>query len=202
MKVALCIPIHGRPETRFMANLLELMLHTLKVRPDIELKPNVASSSDITTGRHYLVKQAFAWGVDWLLWLDADMAFEPDALVRLLDRNVDFVGCNYRRKGPPHLFTASRGKTIIETTRERAVEMPVEQIDHVGLGLALVSAAAVGKLDPPFPMFSFIPCGDGTAEGEDAFFCMRLRSVGVPIHVDHELSLEVGHIGEQVIYAA
>lgn len=181
-----------------MANLLEMVLFTNKKRPDFELMPNIASSSDIAMLRSYLTKQALNWDVSWLMWMDADHAFPPDTLLRLLHRNLDFVGCNHRRKVPPHLFTSSRGGQIIETTKERAVETPVEQVDFVSLAMTLVAADAVRKLEEPF--FAFQPLADGTFKGEDHFFTEKLREAGVPIHLDHQLSLEVGHIAEQVIY--
>jgi hypothetical protein len=43
---------------------------------------------------------------DWLLWLDADMDFPADALIRLLRHNVDIVGGDYRlrRRASPSLL--------------------------------------------------------------------------------------------------
>lgn len=201
MKVALCIPIADRPEMKFLADLVDMVIHTFSVRPDIRLKRCIISSSDLCMSRHHLVKEALAWGADWLLWMDDDHAFPPDALVRLLDRNLDIVGCNYRRRSPPYGFTVGIGNVCIETTKERAEAFPVELVDDIPLGLALVSAAAIRKLDPPFPMFSFVPRGDGDFSSEHAFFFSRLRAAGVPVHVDHELSLKVGHVVTQVLWA-
>ena len=32
--------------------------------------------------------------------------------------------------------------------------------------------------------------------GEDTYFCMLLKRKGVPVYVDHNVSLEIGHLGE------
>lgn len=183
-----------------MANLVDLVIHTGKQRPGIELLSNIASSSDIATGRHHLVKQALAWNVDWLLWMDADQTFPENGLLRLLAHDLDAVGCNYRRRAPPHLPTATGGGEFIVTTKELAAAGTVDEVDQVGLGFCLVRANAIRKLDPLFPMFQFTPRSDGTQEGEDGFFWNRLRGAGVTVHLDHALSIEIGHITEQVIW--
>jgi hypothetical protein len=199
MKVAVCIPVHSRPETRFMANLLELFAFTHKTRPDIELVPSIWSASDLCHVRHVLVLTAMDAGADYMLCMDADQSFPQDSLLRLLAHDVDVVGCNYRRRIPPYRPTASKAGAFVETTRERANATPLEQVDSLGLGLVLVRMAVLRRLKEGgglMPLFAFTVDAAGHNEGEDTYF---FRKLGVPVWCDNALSMEVGHIGELVI---
>lgn len=197
MKIALCTPVHSSPEKDFMASLLEMVIHTARERPDIEMKPIIASSSAITVGRHSLVKHALKWGAEFLLFLDADHVFPNYALIRLLSHELAAVGCNPRRRKPPYSFTAQGPDGIISSNKESP---EIEEVIHMGLGLALVRADVISKLDPPFPLFAFRERNDGYTVGEDFFFFSRLRESGVKIHVDHQLSMKVGHITQGIIF--
>ena len=75
----------------------------------------------------------------------------------------------------------------------------VERVKHVGFGCVLMDMRLVDAIDPPY--FVFAPDGEHglTTRGEDVYFCEKLlRDAGIPTHVDHDLSHEIGHIGEQV----
>ena len=48
---------------------------------------------------HHIPKPMSA---DEILWVDTDMQFPEDALLRLLAHDKDIVGCNYRTRTPPY----------------------------------------------------------------------------------------------------
>jgi hypothetical protein len=75
----------------------------------------------------------------------------------------------------------------------------IERVKHVGFGCVLMDMRLVDAIDPPY--FVFAPDGEHglTTRGEDVYFCEKLlRDAGIPTHVDHNLSHEIGHVGEQV----
>ena len=47
------------------------------------------------------------------------------------------------------------------------------------------------------PLFETRSLPDGKFIGEDVLFCDRLRDAGLKIHIDHGLSIWVGHLSEQ-----
>lgn len=59
-------------------------------------------SSMISKGRNDLAQMAIDTGVDYILFVDSDMMFPPDALVRLLRHGKDVVGATYNKRVAPY----------------------------------------------------------------------------------------------------
>jgi hypothetical protein len=182
VKIALCIPVHGDPKAHFAKCYGRLIAHSS--RQGREIESFVVSSAVLSSLRALLVRRALEWKADWLLWMDADHTFPPDALERLLAHDLPIVGCNYIRRLAPHGQTAS-----VETTREKAEAGMVEPANHMGLGLCLMRADVFDGIDEP--LF------DGATE--DIYLFNKLRAARHQPHVDHALSMEVGHIAETVL---
>lgn len=224
VKIALCIPCYGDTKARFTQCLAAMITHFLGAditTPDgvavtREVKTFMVSCSVLTQSRHMLVAEALAWGADYLLWLDADHVFPEDALARLWARNLAVVGCNYARRCHPTAPTAAKTvdaandhRNLVYTTPDKVAGDLVEEVDHIGFGLCLIDmrifdllqnkAEAEGR-DSFLPLFHFETKPDGFGIiGEDVYFFAKLRAAGVPVHVDHALSWEVGHLHEQVM---
>lgn len=220
MKIALCIPAYGDTKARFTQSLANLLIHIHSVtltdangkvfKPVIEVF--MVACSMLTQSRHKLVAEAVFWGADYMLWMDADHVFPPDALARLWSRNVPIVGCNYARRCTPTAPTASTytddgSKELVYTTEAKALANELEEVAHLGFGLCLIDmrvfdvlqAKAEEKGEDSFlPLFHFEAQGTSVI-GEDVFFFNKLRDAGFKAYVDHGLSWEVGHIHEQVI---
>lgn len=128
---------------------------------------------------------------DYLMWIDTDMVFPPDLLLRLIAHDKDIVGCNYRQRVAPHGFTGhykGGGDT-------KLLEPGLHEMDHLPTGLLLTRMDIYRKL--PYPWFK-----PGLIESEardDVYFCNTAREAGYEIWCDHDLTKEVGHIGEQVV---
>lgn len=197
MKVALCIPVHGDTKTGFTLSLVDLVAHTMRARPDIEMPVTFARSASISYNRNELVRLALHDKADWLLWLDADHTFPKDALLRLLAHDKPVVACNYiqrlRGKDGSAMRPQFDGRAINCLSRAGG---GLEEMAAVGMGVFLISADAIRSV--PEPRFLEGYTRDGF-RGEDVHFCNHLRSAGHKIYVDHDLSMEVGHIGETVL---
>jgi hypothetical protein len=221
LKIALCIPCHGQTMAKFTQCLASMITHSLTstVEMDgqpikIEFETFLVSCSILPESRNRLVAEAWNWGADYMLWMDADHVFPPDALLRLLSRNQLLVGCNYARRFSPTSPTASkRGEDdemdLVWTTPEKAEANEIEDVAHLGLGFCLMDMRVLGLLDAKaakegkdhfWPLFKMDPTPDGIRfVGEDVHFFKELREAGVPIYCDHSLSWEVGHISEQIL---
>lgn len=143
------------------------------------------------------------WGADYILWLDLDQTFPPQSLVKLLSRGLPVVGANYPRRHIDVSPTAvKRGQDnafqLVQTTPAKAKADMVEEVERVGFGMLLMHMDAVVSAlgDQLYPLFEMRSLDDGGFIGEDALFCDRLRSAGLKMHVDHALSLHVGHVGK------
>jgi hypothetical protein len=167
----------------------EMELGGRRLRP--ELWTCVVTSADLAGNRNKLAERALEWGADFILWADADHVFPDHALIRLFSLNLPVVGCNYPTRVPPLLPTALGldGRPVV-TTEALARQGKVERVASLGLGFLLMRADLLARLERPWFAFA-----DGLSE--DRRFCRMLTEAGVPIHVDHSLSWEIGHVGAQ-----
>jgi hypothetical protein len=130
---------------------------------------------------------------DYLLWIDSDMDFPPDALVRLLGYKKDVVGAIYQRRSPPfdtvgQLDPSEKDKDLLTA--------PLIKATKLGFGFILVKASVFDRIG--FPWFK-VTIGEkyGEGEGEDYHFCRRCKEEGIEIWADMRLSFEVGHEGRR-----
>lgn len=176
-----------------------MVAHTARERPDLELEFFVERGSIVVNNRNRLAELAREWGADWLLWLDADHYFPEDTLLRLLAHGRDIVGCNYPRRSDPTGPTAQgKDKQPLWTTPEKAEGGELEEVRSLGLGVCLVSAAAIEAV--PDPKFDMVRGHDGRLIGEDNYFFSLVRHAGFKVWCDHALSWEVGHVNEGVLW--
>ena len=145
--------------------------------------------------REELVREALSGGATHILFLDSDQTFPSDTLHRLLSWKLPFVACNVAIKTFPSVPTArahdpskAQGQLIYSTGPG------LERVWRVGLGVALIESRVFRAIEEPWFGIKYMP--DGTFMGEDWFLCEKVEAAGFPIHVDHGLSLQIGHIGD------
>jgi hypothetical protein len=171
----------------------------------------LSSCSHPAMGRNQLAQEFMDSDADRLVYLDADVTFEPASLVRIAHHPFDFVGGAYRFKQDHELYPVGW--------------MPGDQIPMNRAGLCLVSTLPGGflslsrnvfeTLKNKFPERAYthfgkvahayfsMPFKDGYLCGEDSNFCMEWADAGGQVWLDPELSLThwdfnkpyPGHIG-------
>lgn len=206
MKIAICTPVHSTVMMDYASSLAGMVHHTDRasiifndqpISPEIHVFMN--QSSVLPQIRNMLVKSALDCGANYLLWIDSDMVFPMDALLRLLSLNLPVVGANYPRRGADMRPTASSlGGQDVWTTAALAQTGTVEEVRSMGLGFCLVDMQVVRKLEPPF--FELEMTGDGTTfKGEDVYFFDKVREAGFTVHLDHLLSWHIGHSVQRIL---
>jgi len=220
MKVAICIPRYGDPKGAFAICLARLVAHSLSAPfhgGPLKIEIFSIASSDLVENRTILLKRAIEWQARYLLWLDDDHVFPPDALLRLLAHKLDLVGCNYARRTEPTGPVAARldesgNWQHVWTTQALAEAGAIEEVAHVGLGVCLMDMNLLHTVKAhveqgpgwanwaPFDRKP-VP-GTSARMGEDSSFFQELREAGVRLHLDHALSWQVGHIAERVVMNA
>lgn len=192
MRVGLCLPSQDSQSDWFGYDLAGLVGKTVLGRPDIELRRFKATGTWLPQVRHYITRAALHAECDYLLWLDSDMRFPPDALLQLLAREQAVVAANYpTRKAPIQpVAVASDGSRIYTELNSTGIQ----EVAAVGMGLMLVRADLVRSIAPPWFMLGWIP-DDQDYSGEDGFFCRKLTEAGATIWIDHDLSQDVRHLG-------
>lgn len=168
----------------------------------------------VAENRNAIIKKFFSdpglQDTEWLLFIDADMAFDTDAISQLLaDAHPELrpiVGglCFAGRRGNPIVPTLWRLDE--EGDYQRILEYPegVIKLDATGAAFLLVHQLALRKIGTVFAklpngipsaypwMVEGVTTKTGEALGEDVAFCARANVCGIPIHVDTRV--KCGHI--------
>lgn len=203
-KIAIALPTHDMVPARFMFDLANLVAYTTaKFQHGEEFGINMIAGTYVHSARQKLLAMLLVQGVTDILWLDSDMSFPRDALLRLLNHRQDVVGINYAKRDAPPEYVAFKhvdfehGNSMkLATTTEST---GLETVDAMGFGMVLMRTAPLISLPDPRekPWFFFEWLPGGRQVGEDVYFCRILREqLGLELMVDHDLSKECAHIGQ------
>jgi hypothetical protein len=96
-KILIGIPAYGgQVRVEFMDCLLRTMPKLREAGHNMEIA--YVALPIIQRARNILATAAFNRGVDFLLMLDADLVFDPQDILRLIEAAQPIVGLNYARK--------------------------------------------------------------------------------------------------------
>lgn len=195
LRVAVCIPSTDMVEASFMYDVASMMTWTASQRQDIELQLYLNRGSLLPQLRESLVEQAIAGRATHVLFLDADMRFPKDLLVRLLAHQLPLVAINYAIRKPPHrpvaLGVLGDESTYIHTLPETT---GLERCAVVGFGAMLIDVKLLNAMKRPRFLIGWSEQGQGYA-GEDVYFCLEAAKAGFGPVIDHDLSKECAHTG-------
>lgn len=167
---------------------------------------HVSGCSIITKARNQLVKQFLESPCTDLLFVDADMAYNTDNIMRLMALATDMdvvAGACPNRTGENKFyldFDRANGEIIIN-------EIGLVKVTRVGTGFMLIRRHVLEKMIEQMPELTYFSKNDGvemhavfdfqqTADGyfgEDFVFCDRVRQCNMDIWLDPEN--DIGHFG-------
>ena len=177
--IFVCMPARDTCHADTAVCLAALARHTPR---DLPLAFASFHGSSVSQLRNLHVQHSLSEGATAILWIDSDMTFPPDTLLRLLTHDLPIVGATYRRRGPPYQalgqFTGTEGLV-------RAKLLPG--------GMMLVRRAVYERL--PYPWYSEHYAADGEFSTDDTYFCRAALAAGIKIWCDLDLTKEVQHIG-------
>jgi len=188
-RVAVCIPSGTMVHADFAIALSALVAHSMGTT---QIGVWNRKGTLVEEARNLLVEEAMAWRPDWLLWLDTDHRFPPEALLRLLGHDTDIAAATYRGRWPPFPVAGS----FLDPTHDLAAGGLVEA-EWLPAGLMLVRAAVYRAFPRPWYRNSYDAAGAIT--GEDVNFCRAARAAGASVWCDLDLSRDVLHLGELAV---
>jgi len=157
----------------------------------------------IYTSRNNIGKKAIELGADYVFWLDSDMTFAPDILVKMMktlqDNKLDMLSGLYFRRAHPFSPVLFEELTIDEDAVCKWTEykdIPKDGLFEVGgcgFGCVLMGTDVLMSVQSTFNNM-FAPIGN---VGEDLSFCFRARECGYKIYCDPAMTL--GHVGHTVV---
>lgn len=188
-KVAICIPYYRACEGPTLLSCMDL---SARSAASVAMLPIGTAGCYIEDNRNGCIEYALATGIpfDWVLWIDSDMIFPGDALLRLLAHDKDIIGANYRIRTPPYtcagIYHDRMDTHLLEPGLHRMAQMPT--------GLLLTRFDIYRRMGYPW----FKP-GLRSEPRDDIFFCRRALDLGYEIWCDHDLTKQVRHITVQEI---
>jgi len=192
MRLAIGGPTRDTVPASFALDLAQLYAHTRERGPwGSMVTVGFLTATYIHMGREYFLEASMLQGATHVLWLDTDMSFPPETAIRLALHEQPIVACNYLTRDGTGRFTAKRDGQRIATTAEST---GLEAVDSVGFGVLLMRVDAALKVSRPRFRHG-LNATEGDI-GEDHMFCRALRAAGHDIFIDHDVSKEIGHIGQ------
>lgn len=200
--IAINLPTMDQVHSDFAVDLARLVSYTAQHFGD-KIKAILVNSvrgSIVHKSRQALAEQAEQQHADYSLWIDSDMRFPRDALVRLLTHQQDIVGVNYVTRQQPMRYVAVKRIAAEgeqgEYLATRADSTGLEEAEALGFGMVLIHGSVWGTIGlGPWFLFDYDRETD-ILTGEDAYFCGLARDAGFKVMVDHDLSKEIRHIGQ------
>jgi GT2 family glycosyltransferase len=197
----------GTVRAEFAASVLDLVT---KGPVNVEAVLAYQSGPNISTGRNQLVNSFLAeYTAPWLLMLDTDMCFAPDAAARLIgaadpaDRPVVGALCfSQNFEGAPYStmyeLTEPEPGRLAFARRKDWPENECVKVSATGAAFLLMHRDALEKIaassgDIAAPWFRESAVGAPLSlMGEDMTFCLRAGAAGIPVHV--HTGVQVGHV--------
>lgn len=190
--VTLCIPCYGEWKADFCMDVIALFGEFPETQANlIGIGIEYVRSSMLPQARQMLAQTAVLRESTHALFLDTDMRFPKDTILRLLKHDKDIVGANYTQRIQPHQPTACKGDKRLSSLGRSGLE----EVDGLGFGVCMIKTEVLAKMELPLFMFGY-RAKTNEFVGEDIWFFNRARDKGFKVFVDHDLSQEVRHIGE------
>ncbi len=193
-KILIGVPSLGDVDMSCAMSLVSMIGYTLKMTPHI-LAPAFVTSSLLPELRNTFVQMAKDANADYLLFIDADMKFPHDMLIRMLEHDVDIVTTNYVTKSETmskYTATGLDGMRF-ETKREMT---GLSEISLGATGTMLINMKVFDNLRKPY-FWLFWDEVNQRAFGEDYYFCHKARCAGNKVWIDNDLTKQVFHIGRK-----
>ena len=198
-RVAVCVPAGDMVDTYFAYDYAKLLVRTAHTRPRLKLYPMISTGSLIQMQREQLIDTVLGMtDATHVLWLDSDMRFPGDTLLRLLAHKVPAVCAAYTERKPPfkpvaYLDPANWDARVWPTPEATGLR----EIAYAGLGCCLIERHVFERMTRPRFAVTWVETTAGAGHaGEDMFFFLKMADeTGEKLLLDQDLTKEVAHIG-------
>ena len=195
-RTLIALPCYGSVDPDFMKCMLEMD------KPE-NTSFAVIKNTLIYSARNMIAENAIRYGFDRVFWLDSDIIFEPDTLMKLsadMDNGYDFISGVYFMKTTPTKpvvysdlwYTVTQNEATAGATNVINIPDRIFECAGAGFGCVMTSVLLLKKLveryGAPFtPMMGL---------SEDLAFCWRAKQTGFDLWCDGRI--KCGHIGSYI----
>jgi len=171
-------------------------LMSLRYPSGADVDINIIEGFQLPFARNRIVQNAIEKNCDYLFFIDADMVFPPDTLLKLFSHEVDFVNALAFRRIKPHYPCIF--KWIEEDGAYSTVQYSggLQEVDATGMPCVLIDMKIFKKMKEVWPNRPWYYYRDNTFSS-DITLCENARKLGYKIMIDTDL--KIGHIGEEIV---
>lgn len=157
-----------------------------------------ATGIDIGANRNRIVRHALSGDYSHVWFVDDDMIFPKDHLLRLLAHNQPVVASLYLNRKPPFYPVAYNSMTLVDGV---PVWKPVSLQGAPSEGLGEIVGAGTGGMlirTEVFRAIEYDTWFEHHQSTDDLAFCQRVTAAGFPIFLD--LGATMGHISTYEVW--
>lgn len=198
MKVVFCIPFYTRP-TEHVIKALEESIPAIEAAGWEHGLAQHMGSPYISAARADMTRKALDANADVIMYIDYDLSWSPDAIVKILGIDKPVVAGNYRFKMDEVQYMGSLetslgdGITLDNDRCAKAVHAPAGFLKVTRDALSVFARKHKQLLygDPLHPSIDLFNHGaiEGTWYGEDYAFCRRWRETGNDMLIATDLNI-------------
>lgn len=188
IRLAVCIP--ARDQMHTVTSYCLYNLSNVLTKLGIDNKLFLSHGTLIINQRHELVLAAREWGATHIMFIDSDIEFTPDCVIRLIDRNLPVVAAAYSKRVEPFIVTAWH-KIYDWNSHVQNFDEDLITCEAVAMGFMLIETEVFDQLDLPW----FVIGWHNQYVGEDIEFCRMLLDKGIDVHLDLYVTKQLGHLG-------
>lgn len=174
---------------KFVQSLMQLRYPLFS---DINI--NIVTGHQLPFARNRIVQHALEEKADFIFFIDSDMIFPSDSLIRLYNRKVNVChALSFRRTKPyyPCIFEWSDKDKCYSTVDYSKSSSDMISVDAAGSACTLINTEVYQKMKQPYYYYQ------NHLFSSDLTFSMNLKKLGYDIWIDR--TLKTGHIGEQLV---
>lgn len=173
MKILIATPAYDASVTlEYLASIVQLLDRFRAERPDVRFGIETIAISVVHDARNYFASLVLADPtVTHLLFVDADMGFEPTLIMKLLDEDREVAAASYpkrvldlarvhraaRQAGDPRLALSraaehvGEGALLSPTTTIRVTQTGFTRVSAAGTGIMLIKRSVLERLRDAYP---------------------------------------------------
>lgn len=144
----------------------------------------------VQSARNKLFFNAYHKDYDCVVWIDSDIEWNPEDLLKLVKSNLDVVGATYRRKTIKELYVAKISNLI---------KGDIIEVDGIGFGFLKMSRNVIDALwntnesyedDRSMCKNVFeVTVDSGHMYSEDYVACKKIKDLGFNVYLDKTVNL-------------
>lgn len=206
MRILIGIPSSGHAHPSFAYDNLPSIIAYTNKRSEHELAIAYEQGVRTDKNRNLILQMAIERKMDYILWLDEDMLYPHDIILRYLEHDFDIIGCLYFRRSEPYqpIGYVKNNNPLKPYNALEPTLLPkntVIEVDGLGYGGMMVNMKAYEKMgDKKWTHYGenyHLPFESEGKLTHDLQLCKEAQECGLTIKL--HTGIKPGHIGEKVI---